>query len=432
MVGSINKRGLALTLFLVLLTMNNVYAKDHILDWKVISDKKFRCSNLTSTDIFVDKDNNTFVLIGVNGTKYYKALSHINNNWIRVDKYGILLNGFIKDGYLHLAFRKDQDVVIYNIREDIKFVSRISIAEISSKFSILGNINRVIPVSGSNNSYYLLTQDSRSSVHPVAFLMDVLSAGHGVHYRKPFLIQVRDKKLAKPRKLRYGGKIDETFLIEEVVKGKDSIHFLGFRGAETPETSGPPAFARNKPVILHYADYDFKKKKTTRKHSICTKTPEIKFDKNTDMNSTDMKSYYGPLSMDNLKDDIFVVFSWVERHNYRAGFNINNIRPDVYYWQYSDNASGDIEKIGNGFSPLVMVDSIGNVHVLWGNSDGCLVHKVKKNGKWSDEKIILNNVDIYPRIIVTRYIPAEFDKDNNLHVVYPSGGSLVHAVVKVN
>jgi len=356
----------------------------------------------------------------------------MNNNWEVIDEQGKVLNGFIKNGHLHLAFQKDEDVVIYNIQKDIEFVSRISIAEISSKFSILGNIDRVIPVSGSNNSYHLLTQDSRSPVHPVEFLMDVLSAGHGIHYQKPFLIQVRDKKLAKPRKLRYGGKIDESFIVKEVVKGKDSIHFLGFRGPQTPKTSGTSGFPRNKPVILHYADYDFKKKKTTRKHSICTKTPEIKFDKNTDMNNTDMKSYYGPLSMDNLKDDIFVVFSWVERHNYRAGFNINNIKPDVYYWQYSDNASGDIERIGNGLAPLVRVDSSGSVHVLWVNKNISLIHKAKRNGKWGKDTVLVKDLDVDYGIIVGGRISAEFDKENNLHVVYPSGGNLVHAKVKLN
>jgi hypothetical protein len=229
---------------------------------------------------------------------------------------------------------------------------------------------------------------------------------------------MQDDKMLKSRKIRYGGKINETFVIKEVAKGKDSIHFLGLRGPV--EVRSAPGFAWNKPVILHYVDYNIKKRKATRKHSIFKNTPNA------------ISSYYGPLSIDNFEDDVFVVFSWVQSISKTRPIPIKDFKSDIYYYQYSDNASGDVERIGDGFMPLVKVDSFGNVHVLWVNNDGGLVHKVKKNGSWSKEKVIINNLDIYTCITIVRYISAEFDSDNNLHVVYPSGGNLVHAVVNVN
>jgi hypothetical protein len=415
--SSLNKKRFTLALFLVLLTMNNLYAKDHILDWKVLSNKMFNCSDICSINLFIDNENNVFVQVGVMGeNRYGNDFLYINNNWTVIDKYGILLNGFIKDGYFYLAFQKDKDVVIYNIQEDIKFVSRIK-----SRIKIGGiprNIgsyqDRVIPLSDQNGSYLFLGRYVKLPANPIEFLRTITSGGHGIYYDKPFLAEIQDDKMLKSRKIHYGGKIDESFVIKEVATGKDSIHFLGFRGAETPETSGPSGFAWNTPVILHYVDYNFKKKKTTRKHSICKKTPNA-------------KSYYGPLSMDNFEDYVFVVFSWVER---RRNSNLKETKLDIYYSQLSNNTFGDVEKIGNGFSPLLRVDSIGNVHILWVNSDGDLIHKVKKNNRWSEERIILNNLDIYPNI-TKRYISAEFDRDNNLNVIFPSNGTLVYAKVEL-
>ena len=120
-------------------------------------------------------------------------------------------------------------------------------------------------------------------------------------------------------------------------------------------------------------------------------------------------------------------------------FNIKDFKSDIYYWQGGYGSFGDVEKIASGFLPLVRVDFLGNVHVVWLSSDGGLVHKVKRNGGWSGEKIILNNVDIYPDItygtspdITYRKISAEFDKDNNLNVIFPADGNLVRAKVKLS
>jgi hypothetical protein len=401
---------------------SDLYAQDHILDWKVLSNKELNCSRIISINLFIDKDNNSFVL--ANSGKDFLC---INNNWIGLDEYGWFLNGFVKDGYFHLAFEKDEDVVIYNIRKDIKLANRI-------KLRTRHRRNKVIPASGQNGSYCFLSRRVKPPVNPINFVGSVLS-GHGFLYEKPVLVEIQDDEMLQRQKIRYGGKIDESYFIKEVATGKDSIHFLGFR---TPDErkSGGPKLAQNSLVILHYADYNFKKKKTTRKHSIYENIPKLDKIKN-------VKSYYGPLSIDNLDDDIFVVFSWVERQYWRQKsakeFNIKDFISDIYYWQAGYGSFGDIEKIASGFLPLVRVDFFGNVHVIWLSSDGGLVHKVKRNGGWSEKKNILNNVDIYQDITwgitattTYRKISAEFDKDNNLNVIFPTDGNLVHAKVKLS
>jgi len=420
MVESINKRRFVLTIFLFFLSMNNVSAKGQILEREELSNPGFNFVDVYSINLFIDDGNSTFVLIGVQGeNRYGNDFLYMNNKWEVIDEQGKVLSGFIKDGYFHLAFQKEEDVVIYNIQKDIKFVSRIKISSVPR--SVGSYHHRVIPVSDQNSSYYFLSRRVELPAHPIEFLRTIMSGGHGIYYEKPVLAEIQDDEMSRYREIRYGGKIDETFIIKEVVKGKDSIHFLGFRGAEEPETSGSPAFAGSRPVILYYTNYDLKKKETTRKCSIYEDTPRYDKNKNADF-------YYGPLSMDNLDDNIFIIFSWVER---RRNSNLKETKLDIYYNQSSNNNFGDIEKIGNGFSPLVRVDFLGNVHVVWIDSNGGLAHKVKKTGRWSDEKIILNNLDIYPNI-TRRYISAEFDKDNNLHVVYPSGGNLFHAKIKLD
>jgi hypothetical protein len=418
------------------LAMSDLYAQDHILDWKVLSNKELNCSRITSINLFIDDGNNTFVPVKVWRKYSTSGFLCINNNWIGLDEYGWFLNGFVKDGYFHLVFEKDEDVVIYNIRKDIKLANRIKIRDVR-RSGYKTNQNRMIPASDQNSSYYLLSRYRKLPVNPINFLGTILSGGHGIFYKKPVLVEIQDDEILQRQKIRYGGKIDESYFIKEVATGKDSIHFLGFR---TPEerNSGAPKLAKNRPVILHYADYNFKKKKTTRKNSIYENIP--KYDKNTDINY-----YYGPLSIDNVDDDIFVVFSWVEKQCWREelkkreGFNIQDFKSDIYYWQGGYGSFGDVEKIASGFLPLVRVDFLGNVHVIWLSSDGGLVHKVKKNGGWSEEKIILNNVDIYQDItsgiypdITYRKISAEFDKDNNLNVIFPTDGKLVHAKVKLS
>ncbi len=152
------------------------------------------------------------------------------------------------------------------------------------------------------------------------------------------------------------------------------------------------------------------------------------------------------MSADNFNDDLFVVFSWhgtrdasdVERNV--VATNIENISTSIYYSQSDGNAFGNIEVIGQGILPLVRVDSLGNVHVIWANSDGSLVHKVKKDDKWGDEQIILVGViDVSEVRECTRQgalwlqnMCTQFDKDNNLNVAFTSKGKLTYAKIRLD
>jgi hypothetical protein len=416
--SSLNKKRLLLVIGLVLLIMHNSYAKDRIGDWKVMLKKRFSM-NTTLIDLFIDNNNNLFLV------DYNRDSLYMNNDWIKVSKYGRLLNGFLKDGQFYLAFHKDEHIVICKVQEDIKPISHVRINYDLNKPLISPYYYRIVPVSGQQRLYYLLGSSSQFPAHPLEFLSTLMSAGHGTYYAKPFLAQIQNNEMLKGRKIRYGWKIDETYIVEEVAYSKNSIHFLGFRGREASQLSGPVKFAKGKPVILHYANYEIKKKKTTRKHSIYENTP--RFDKDT---KTDFD--YGPLSIDNQGDNVFVVFSWVTSSwNETESNDTKGIISEIYYWQFYNDSPGDVEKIGEGFMPLVKVDLSGVVHVFWVNRKGGLVHKARQDNKWSKEKIILNNVDISSGIRTIRYISAEFDKDDNLNVVFPSDENLVYAKIKL-
>ncbi|MFC1739033.1 hypothetical protein ACFL1G_08300 [Planctomycetota bacterium] len=347
-----NKKTFALTIFLTIAFMNNLNAQSQVLDWKVLSNKQFNCSDISQTTLFIDNDNNAFVLIGIMGeNRFGNNFLYMNSNWVVVDKYGILLNGFIKDGSLQLAFKKDEEIVIYKVQKDIMLAHRIKIMGVPQ--GIDPSHSRVISVSEQNSSNYFLKRCVKLPANPVERLRTILSGGHGIYYKKPCLSEIQDDKMLKYQKIRYGGKIDESYVIEEVATGKDLIHFLGFR---MPEEAGTQ-LVLNETVVLHYAGYDVKKKKIIRKHSIYENIP--KYDRNTDTNS-----YYGQLSIDGVDDDVFVVFSWVEKKVNIKKFNIKEVKSDIYYCRLYNNSFGDIEKIANGFLPLVKIDFVGNVHVI--------------------------------------------------------------------
>ncbi|MDH4240746.1 MAG: hypothetical protein OEW48_14395, partial [Phycisphaerae bacterium] len=247
---------------------------------------------------------------------------------------------------------------------------------------------------------------------------------HGIYYLKPFLIEMRDDKLDKPRELRYGGKIDESYSIKQVVQqDKDLVHFLGFRMQE--ERAWGPEKREFEPEILHHAAYDLKKKKVVKTHAICKNTPKIEIDKNSETS-------YGPLSIDALGNDVYAVFSWIQHRLQPRPIPVNDIKSTIFYWQHNADVSGGVEEIADGYVPLVKVDSSGNVHIFWINKNASLVHKVKKKGVWGKDRILVDRVDLMSSVTYSNYIAAEFDRENNLHLVYPSGGTLVHSVLKVN
>jgi len=379
------------------------------------------------TEIDIDAEDNTFIIIKVDGFRgehfYEDEFLFMNDSLTDLEQYGGIWDKFLKDGHFHLACRKDETISIYKVRKGMELVSSIGTKESLGKHLQSKDIDRFIPVSGSGNFYYLLASGKRFPVNPVEFLVNFFSGGHGIGYAKPFLIEMQDDKCAKPRKLRYGGKIDESYYIKQVVQHEGFVHFLGFRMQE--ERAFGPDKIEPEPEILHHAAYDLKKKKVVKTHTICTKTPKVEKDKNN-------RSFYGPLSIDALDDNVFVAFSWIQRKLNVRPITTKDVNSTIFYWQYSNGLAGDVEKITGGFLPIAKVDSSGSVHILWVDKNASLIHKAKRDGKWSNDTVLVNNLDVDYSVIVRGVVTAEFDSADNLHIVYPLGGTLVHSVLKVD
>ncbi len=414
----------------ILLSMNNLYGKPEIVNWKVLSNDKFNVSDIASVGFFVDKDDKVFVEVVIAGR--WEDYLLINNRWVRTDQYGRYLNGFVKDGKVHLVFRPDeQHIDIYAVDEDFVLENRVTIGD----FPRYPGPIQVIYVPGDNNVSYLLGSRQQLPRNPVEFMRDVVSGGHGLYYEKPVLAEIEGQTLLKYSKIPYGGKIDESYNIKEVLTGKDKIHLLGFRTPkQLPYTS----------TVLHYAEYNTKKEKVVRTQNIYEKTPD--FNKNDGPRNLYLEwSSYWHVSADNFNDDLFIVFSWhrfcfSDNANKVPIINMESTNSPIYYSQSNGKGFGDVEIIGNGILPLVRADSVGNVHVIWANSDGALVHKAKKGDKWGDEQIILDSIIDIGEVRegmrqgrqVLKNKCAEFDKDNNLNVVFTSNGKLVLAKVRLD
>lgn len=410
------------------------FASDFLAGAVVLTSKRLplsisASSDISSTEIFIDADDNTFIVVEVEGFRgenhYEDEFLYMNDSLIDLEQYDGIWDKFLKDGHFHLAFKKNDTIFIYKVPDDIGLVSRIDTKDFLSTPLRFRNIDneRIIPVSGLGNSHYMLIYRKRLPVNPVEFLVNFFSGGHGIGYAKPFLIEIQDDKPAKPRKLRYGRKIDESYYIKKVVQHEDFVHFLGLRMQE--ERDWGPEKMESKPEILHHAAYNLEKKKVVNTHTICTKIPWAEIDKN-------ILSFYGPLSMDALSNNVFVVFSWIEERIKPRPIPIKDINSTIFYWQYSNGIAIDAEKIGDGFLPLVRVDSSGSVHILWVDKNASLIHKVKRNGKWGNYSILVKNLEVDYSVIVRGSVTAEFDSADNLHIVYPSGGTLVHSILKVD
>lgn len=416
---------LTLIILSTFIFVGDLRAKGTVLQSKQLPTSMFNCTDIWLTEIFIDIDKNTFVRIMAPGRNPYGIhFLYSNNGWISLKQFGELWNAFVKDGHLHLALYRDKTLFIYKVQKSIELVNSTSINGSLGRGLMVEDVDKVIPVPETYNSYYLLADGSRFPVNPVEFLFDFSSGGHGIYYLKPFLIEVKDEKLTKPCELRYGGKIDESYSIKQVRQhDEDLIHFLGFRSQE--ERVWRTAKSEHKPEILHHVAYNLKKKKAVKTHAIHKNTPRVEKDKNSE-------TFYGPLSIDALGNDVYVVFSWIQSRLQPRPIPVNDIKSTIFYWQYNADTACDVEKISDGFLPVVRVDSSGGVHTLWVDKNGSLVHKSKRNGKWSNETVLVNNLDLDYGVVAKRYVSAEFDNDDNLHVVFPSGGTLVHSVLKVD
>jgi hypothetical protein len=155
------------------------------------------------------------------------------------------------------------------------------------------------------------------------------------------------------------------------------------------------------------------------------------------------------LSADAKDKDVFAVFSWVEQKQFKPHrrFNVKEVNSNIYYWQCNNKSYGKAEKIAEGFCPLVRVNRFGIVHVFWVDRNGNIVQKVRKEGKWSNDRIILSDFNtksiMYTKgcefidddrpeaILYTKFFAAEFDKANNLHAVYPTAEGIVYTKLKL-
>lgn len=414
MVESVKKK-LVLTLFLVPLTVNNVNAENQVLERKVLSSKMFNCSDIRSVNIFLTKNGSAYVLVQEKNIFLY-----MQNNLRRIDKKGrMLLNGFVEKDRVMFAFVVFREnhiypcIEVYDVQEgfDAPIESVEIIEEMQDEFP-----EKLVAIPQMPSKYYIFYTREKFSL--IQAFTHILSAGHSSGCAKPYLAQVERGKVSKYEEIKYGGKKVEDFFVKKSTIDTTMLHCLGFRQQYNPRNTFPP---QNSRFILYYMGYDLEKKKVTQNHSVY----EINYD---------WASYnFGPLSIGCKDDGVFVVFSFHEYPFRGAPQNeIKQITSNIYYFQYSDKTASKTAHIAKGFMPLVKVDSLGNVHVLWIDHEGNLFHKTKKDHGWTKEEVILNNVDIYPAIVSTRYICAEFDKDNNLHVVFPSDGDLIHAKVKLD
>jgi len=479
-----NKEKVALFVCLILLIHCQNADSTQVLERKIIAEKVTDCDMHQMRLILNDSDN---VLITMD------KLLYINNNLIRIGTLtmyddndnmtkikGIdefccaLLDGFVKDNQFYVASWDVNTVNIYKVQKDVELISRIKRIE----FEISPNYEKVITIPNQEDSYYFFGHYETLPLNPIELVRTIRGFGEGVYYFKPFLAEVQGDKIIRRIKLPCGENVDESYMVQEAIGGKDSVHLLGFRNVDVPFIGkwGPiklvyPSgyglkqsnfdggnYYRDRDItqsiILHYSDYNLKKGKNTRNCKIYENTPGYN-------ENTDTYCDYGVLSADTKDDDVFAVFSWVEwrRHHagstmvkyqglqHKEGFSLNDVNSSIYYWQCSDKSYGKAEKIAEGFCPLVRVDLLGNVHVFWLNRSGNIVQKVKRDGKWSNENVILTGVSTKPiiytkgcsvkdkdrpeAILYTKFFAAEFDKDNNLHAVYPTAEGVVYTKIKL-
>jgi hypothetical protein len=411
-----NKNRFLLLILLLTFSANELCAEGRVLEKRVISSPVAGCRDIYSMDLFIDNEKNTFVRVN--------DFLYVNNSWRKMGEYGSRLNGFLKDGRFYMAFIKDGNIGVYTVKKDFELTSRIKIIDVPNFLWRWTEFERIFPVLGEDNSYFLQGHCGKFPTNPFEFIFCCTSGGHGITYNKPVLAEVQDDKMLRYRKFRYRGRFDESFDIKETAAGENSINFLGFRHRVEPAMGPkhPP-----QPVILYYADYNLKKKRVTRSHTIYEDTP--RFD-----NDIESRLDYGPLSMDSFGDNVFIAFTWFAegRMVERKEFDIRNVKSNIYYVQLSEGRFGDIETIGEGFSPIVRADFSGNVYIIWVDSNGNFLHKARKNDGWSEAKVILSNVDIYPVASYLGYICAEFDKDNNLNIICPSNNNLIYAKIKLD
>jgi hypothetical protein len=396
-----NNMGISIrtTIFLVLFAITSSSLAGAVLERKILSDgSNINCSKLMWIKMFLTpRSNKLFIL------PYPYPLYTLKGPVTAKNNPGVYVGGCVKDDRLVLAFWNiDNKVVFYDAGKGFQPIMSISM----SRHDFKG----IIPDAEKNDKFYIAYWDNVSPSDPLEIMKNIMSGGHGIVCAKPYLTEVMGDKVLRDYQVDYKGRRNESYLVEMAIGGGKLIHFLGIRYDPRIQAT----WKNPQPMMLYYAGYDPHKGKVLQVHDIMEKK------------SVPSSITYGPMSMAARNDDVFVAFS---RYVASQGGNplINKeITSDIYYFQYTGGAAGKTLQIGKGFLPLVKLDARGNVYVFWLDLEGNLFCKEKAGDAWGNEFVVLTGIDVLPGILYARYVAAEFDSKDNLHLVYPSQGKLMY------
>jgi len=388
-------------MLLLILAMSTFGFGDTVLERKILSDSGgINCSNIMWVKMFLtQRSNKPFILINPEGIPYRL---YTPNSAIAVkEEYGVYVGGYVRNDQLILAFwNLGENVVFYDIQKG--FSPTMSVKMQRHEF------NGVIADPQEDDKFYI---PYGRNISP--WWVRIIPAPDGsVCYAKPFLAEIKNDKILRDYEVEYEGKRAESYRIEDVTSDAKMIHFLGFR-------DGVRRNNRAEVMILYYVGYSTEKKRVVQNYNILEK----------EMIGL---NHFGPLSMVCKNEDVYVAFTWFVSPVGGFQNNIEQFKSDIYYSQYCNKTAGKTVQIAKGFQSLVKLDSTGRVYVFYVDYAGNLVCKTKQSDKWSKDVTILSGVDILPGIYGIRYIAAEFDSEDNLHLVYPSKGSLIYEKRKLS
>jgi hypothetical protein len=451
-----NNKKFLLVINLIIFSSNVQSAK--ILDSKIFSKKVTDCDMHKAKLIIGNNHDNAIIAM--------HAAIYTKDNFIRMqipEEYCCnFLGGYVNNDQFNIIFDDVNTINIYTIRTKPELMTRI---ESDSSY------DKIVIFSEQNHDIYLFGHYLKTNSNPVRM---ILQNCIDLYSYEPVLAKIKDGNIEKQIRPECGVAQNESYVVEEVVAEKDLIHFFGFRNIDIPNVDGAMpikavradldgyskkvyGFANGdyyigrditKSVILYYSDYNLNKEKNARRCKIYENIPGYN-------EKADAYFDYGVISADGQDDDIFAVFSWNEinkfkRGKYKQPFDINNVNSSIYFWQCDDKSYGKAEKIADGFCPLVRADQFGRVHVFYVDRNGNIVQKVRTSNKWSNEEIILSGFStkesiIYTKactvktdkkrpeaILYTKFIAAEFDIENNLHIVYPTAEGIVYTKMKLD
>jgi hypothetical protein len=409
-------------LLLIVLSFNTVCFGNTILERKVVIPKgKFDSFYVHPLNIFLSKDGRVSILI-----YDQKNLFLYTNNNLSItakDREKYFINAFMENDRVKFVYCPileeiwpgTKSVDIYDVLKGLdKPETSIELTE-DMQDELPGKLVTVPQMPG---KYYIINSETKYTV--AQFIRHVLSGGHGYGYNKPYLAEVDKGRISRYKKIKYGGKRVENFGIAKYIIDTDLMHCLGFRHEPGPSAST---------VNMYYAGYNLQEKRVTQTANVYELIGGKGFDNKS----------FGPWSMTCKGDKVFVVLSLYKVPSPRElplidYIKQNMVDSNIYYFQHDGQSTTDAVKIAEGFSPLVRLDSDGNVYVFRVDYKGRLIMKKKKKNEWSDDEIVLTKIDVLWSFVSERYkcINIEFDDENNLHIVFPSNDNIVYAKIKLD